>query len=682
MTDGGSEKRMPRAMKYLLVVLATLGLLAEAYPVVAAPEHPAGAKPSSTLESATETRGRVYAHLMRAQLAQRRGQYRSAAAEVRRAAELQPHDAEVLIEGAEPFQRMGRLQDAEEFARRALALEPQGKRPLRTVADLVAARASGTERADDASRDEAIELYLRLVTAGDRDEELLRRLITLRLQAEDREGALDAARLLVEQRPGDRHASGLLAQLLMDNGRPQDALRVLLRFIATHPDDSPLIRLAEELARELGAWDVVEQVFADHADFRGRPVEAQRLRGEALLRLNRMEPASRALEQVLLTDPSDRAVRYQLARTYRSIGRLGEASRIARELADDAPADRGTHLLLAEILDDQGESEGALNAYNNALRLFSTGTEDDERSIQVREVLRRRMTLLYLLNGQQVAAQRMYDSFELPDEPEAQHVRARLAIGGGDWEEARQAARRLRLAGEVGAAAMVEGEVLVRSGRLARAEPKFAEAIADLGPASRGRVAELYLEVERPAPGETLLRQWVSAEPANADARFQLGSFLYRTDRLAEAEIELRAAFELDPRHSHALNYLGYAMAESGENLTEALELIQRALGLDPWNGAYLDSLGWVYYRMGRYAEAREPLEQAARSFPKDPTVLEHLGDLYARTGEREKAVAAWDRAIEAGAANAAALRVKIAVIEVAKDDEMSAPLDPQVAPE
>ena len=88
--------------------------------------------------------------------------------------------------------------------------------------------------------------------------------------------------------------------------------------------------------------------------------------------------------------------------------------------------------------------------------------------------------------------------------------------------------------------------------------------------------------------------------------------------------------------------------------------MIERALEVDEWNGAYLDSLGWVYYQLGRHEDAREPLERAARELPRDPTVLEHLGDLYLTLGERENALTAWGRALEADPADPRLLRGKI----------------------
>src|SRR5206468_1606859 len=134
----------------------------------------------------------------------------------------------------------------------------------------------------------------------------------------------------------------------------------------------------------------------------------------------------------------------------------------------------------------------------------------------------------------------------------------------------------------------------------------------------------------------------------DADGRLALGALLERTGRLDEAEVELHEAIRLDPRSAEALNYLGYSFADRGVRLDEALALIRGALALDPWNGAYLDSLGWVYLKLGRIDDARDPLERAVREFPRDATVLEHLGDYYDKTGDLARAKTYWRRALDA----------------------------------
>ena len=185
-------------------------------------------------------------------------------------------------------------------------------------------------------------------------------------------------------------------------------------------------------------------------------------------------------------------------------------------------------------------------------------------------------------------------------------------------------------------------------GRSSRADDRFEAAVAKGGAAARGDVAAILRRNGRDADAEKQLRSWVSASPADAEGRLSLGALLERTGRLAEAEVELREAIRLDARSAEARNYLGYSFADRGLRLDEALDLIRAALVLDPWNGAYLDSLGWVYLKLGRLDDARDPLERAVREFPNDATVLEHLGDYYDRTGDGVRAKVYWKRALEA----------------------------------
>ncbi|MGH9569558.1 MAG: tetratricopeptide repeat protein, partial [Candidatus Angelobacter sp.] len=98
--------------------------------------------------------------------------------------------------------------------------------------------------------------------------------------------------------------------------------------------------------------------------------------------------------------------------------------------------------------------------------------------------------------------------------------------------------------------------------------------------------------------------------------------------------------------NSMTLNYLGYMLADRNTHLEEALNLIKRAVDLDPQNGAYLDSLGWVYFRLGNYDQAEENLRRASEKTPNDATVQDHLGELYAKTGKLKMAAVHWERAL------------------------------------
>ena len=112
-----------------------------------------------------------------------------------------------------------------------------------------------------------------------------------------------------------------------------------------------------------------------------------------------------------------------------------------------------------------------------------------------------------------------------------------------------------------------------------------------------------------------------------------------------KAEEDLKAALGYQPENPYVLNYLGYAWADKGENLEEALKMIRKAVKLRPQDGYITDSLGWVLYRMNRFEEAVPYLERAVELLPYDPVINDHLGDVYWQVGRKLEARFQWTRA-------------------------------------
>ena len=102
-----------------------------------------------------------------------------------------------------------------------------------------------------------------------------------------------------------------------------------------------------------------------------------------------------------------------------------------------------------------------------------------------------------------------------------------------------------------------------------------------------------------------------------------------------------------NPRNPSVLNYYGYMLADRGIRLDEATDLIKRALAEDPGNAAYQDSLGWAYFKQNKFSEAEELLRKAASRESHDPTILSHLGDLYAKMGKDDLAEAQWQKSLD-----------------------------------
>jgi tetratricopeptide (TPR) repeat protein len=129
-------------------------------------------------------------------------------------------------------------------------------------------------------------------------------------------------------------------------------------------------------------------------------------------------------------------------------------------------------------------------------------------------------------------------------------------------------------------------------------------------------------------------------------AWFMLGIIYERQKKWDLAEGEFKKALAANPTNAAVLNYYGYMLADRGLRLDEATSMIQRAVQQDPNNGAYLDSLGWAYYKQNKLTEAEENLRKAVEHQMHDPTILAHLGDVYAKMGQKDRAVDLWERSL------------------------------------
>jgi len=145
--------------------------------------------------------------------------------------------------------------------------------------------------------------------------------------------------------------------------------------------------------------------------------------------------------------------------------------------------------------------------------------------------------------------------------------------------------------------------------------------------------------------------QMATKSDEKAYVSFLRGDLYQRQKMFDQADAEFRKVLTItspaDPSTAATLNYLGYMNADRGVKLDESLSYIKQALTFEPTNGAYLDSLGWVYFKLGKYDLAEESLTKAAVHMGSDPTVQEHLGDLYQKTGRLKQAAIHWDRAVQ-----------------------------------
>ena len=184
-------------------------------------------------------------------------------------------------------------------------------------------------------------------------------------------------------------------------------------------------------------------------------------------------------------------------------------------------------------------------------------------------------------------------------------------------------------------------EAVQRLEKIVATDPKDIDALNTLGNIYRarkdfGRAADTYTKaiatIDKPDPGFWALYYF-------------RGIAHERTKQWPKAEADFKKALELYPEQPMVLNYLGYSWVDQGLNLDEAFKMLKRAVEQRPTDGYIVDSLGWAYFRLGRYDEATRILEKAVELKPSDPTINDHLGDAYFRVGRKLEATFQWNHA-------------------------------------
>ncbi|MGE3303846.1 MAG: tetratricopeptide repeat protein [Hyphomonadaceae bacterium] len=178
---------------------------------------------------------------------------------------------------------------------------------------------------------------------------------------------------------------------------------------------------------------------------------------------------------------------------------------------------------------------------------------------------------------------------------------------------------------------------------------KTNDRMARLTLADLERANERWSEAEKLYDG--LLQEASGPGPNDWALLYARGAVRERLGRWPEGEADLKAALKLSPDEPEVLNYLGYAWVDQGVHLEQGLELLQKAVSLEPESGYIVDSLGWAQFKLGDYRGAVETLERAVELMPDDWTLNDHLGDAYWKLKRRAEARFQWERALSQGPA-------------------------------
>ena len=134
----------------------------------------------------------------------------------------------------------------------------------------------------------------------------------------------------------------------------------------------------------------------------------------------------------------------------------------------------------------------------------------------------------------------------------------------------------------------------------------------------------------------------IAINPKRDSYYFERGALLERMGRNEEAIASMKKALEINPNHSNAHNFIGYLYATRNIELDKALEHLEQAISIQPRNGYFLDSLGWIYYKKGDMEQALTHIQRAMVYADPDPVLYDHLGDVYFSMNQYFEARKAW----------------------------------------
>ena len=570
------------------------------------------------------------------------------------ALKLDPTSSLVFEELTDLYIQTSRLLDAVTLAEDLLKTSPNNL-DARRMLGRVYTRMAGENQAgkiDERYLKRAIEQYEKITAQDPKDTEswvMLGRLHGFSNNSPEAEKALNAA---LKADPENEDALAQLALLYANLGDSTKAIEKLKAVTAKSPNERTLGALAEQ--------------YRQLKDFKS---------------------AAEVLRKSLEMQPENTKIARELALTLMEGEELDEALKLLQDLAVKEPKDPSISLTMVDIYRAKRDMVRAREALNNAKAIDPRSFQVRFQDIRLLEVEGKNTEAIAALKGLiDETARRNYS------EPEAR-IRASLLDEYGillrGTEQYPQALEAFKQMGNLGGdhakrstvqiidtyrqskdhtSALREAEAALKKypgERMIKIEHatviaetgKVDEAAAELRTLLTGdRQREIYLALAQiyekakrfPDMGKAL-DDWEKLPGSKDDAEtihFMRGAMFERMKRYEAAEAEFRKVLAINAESPNALNYLGYMLADRNVRLEEAHQMIKKALDLDPENGAYLDSLGWVYFRQGKLTDAESMLVRALEKMSKDPTVHDHLADVYFKQGKIKEAVAQWQNSI------------------------------------
>ena len=573
----------------------------------------------------------------------------------KKALELDPESSVIIERLAETYAKSQHIQDAVHEAEAAIKANPDNPGPHRLLARIYV-RNLGDLSAGSGQRDmidKAVEQFREILRLDPKDSQSALWLARLYRFENEHDKAEQTLREVLRWDPTNEGGLEQLSQLLMDEGRASDAIELLNKATA-ESTSSTLYDLLGDAYAQTHEYAKSEEAYKKAVE--GDPDEASHRKGlaQALLTEEKFPQALEEYKRLVELEPENPDNYLRLSQIYRHLNQFDLAESNIVHAKQLAPGNLEVTYNEALLYDAQGRFDDAAHVLADAIAGI-TGQGDSASSPNALAILYEELGRIYREKEDYASAERSYEELGKLGPEESKRAQMLLIDTYRESHEIDRAISETQkalkdndkdrgltvtyaiLLGEKGQTD--EAEKVLRGMFKHNAEDQ--EVYLDLAQVQeRGRH---YADAEQSA---MKAEELASGAPEKEAAWFMLGAIYERQKKYEQSEAEFKKALEADPKNAAVLNYYGYELADRGVRLEEATSMIHRALEQEPSNGAYLDSMGWVYYKQNKLAEAEEYLKKAVDRSAHDPTILGHLGDVYAKMGRTERAAALWEKAL------------------------------------
>jgi tetratricopeptide (TPR) repeat protein len=593
---------------------------------------------------------------MYAEQAGNKGDFLNKAIEnLRLALKADPDAGFISEELSDLYVQSGRLREAAQDAEEALRTNPSDVNARRILGRIYTRMIGDSQqgKVDENMLRKAIEQYTKIVEIQPKDLDTWLMLGRLHKIAQNSVEAEKAYKKILEVDPNHEDALTGLAVVYADLGDSQRSSELLKRLTDKNPSPRTLMALASQY-EQLKDYGLAAETLRRALELQPENLELKRAYAQNLLLAERLDEALRAFNEIAEQDKKDWQSQLRISQIYRQKKDFVKAREASNKALNLEPKNLEVQYNEVNILEAEGKPAEATTALKDLLagtakRTYSSGEKSN------RALLLERLGLMYRSAEQfpdAIATFRQIADLDATLAPRAAAQVIDTYRIAKDFDKAVQEAdAAVKKFPEDRMLISVRASILAEVGR----SDDAAAEVKKLLDGKNDRETYISLaQIYEKGKNFTEMAKAVDAADKLSESKddkesisFMRGAMYEKMKKFDAAEGEFRKVLELNPKNSSALNYLGYMLADRNVRLSDALNYIKQAVELEPNNGAYLDSLGWAYYRAGDLPKAEEYLRRAIERFSKDPTVHDHLGDVYFKQGNLKDAITHWQLSLK-----------------------------------